>query len=109
MGEEPTMHYLLLYDVVPDYLQRRSAFRGAHLAQAWAAHARGELLLGGAFAEAADGAALLFTGDSPHAAEAFARADPYVRQGLVTQWRVLPWVTVVGAGAALPRRPGVDS
>lgn len=100
------MHYLLLYDVVPDYVERRAAFRGAHLAQGWAAHARGELVLGGAFAEAADGAALLFKGESPAAAEAFAKADPYVRQGLVTRWRVLPWLTVVGAAAVRPIRPG---
>jgi hypothetical protein len=25
------MHYLLLYDVVPDYVPRRAAFREAHL------------------------------------------------------------------------------
>ena len=103
------MHYLLLYDVVADYAQRRAAFRGAHLAQAWAAHARGELVLGGAFAEASDGAALLFKGDSPAAAEGFARADPYVRQGLVTRWRVLPWLTVVGAEAAQPLGPGLGA
>jgi uncharacterized protein YciI len=30
------------------------------------------------------------------AAEAFAAADPYVRNGLVTSWRVRPWTVVVG-------------
>jgi len=43
---------------------------------------------------------LLFAGDGAGAAEAFARADPYVRNGLVTAWRVREWVTVVGEGAA---------
>jgi len=54
------MHYLLLYDVVPEYGERRVAFRAAHLAHAWSAARRGELLLGGALAEPVDGAVLLF-------------------------------------------------
>jgi uncharacterized protein YciI len=96
------MHYLLFYDVVPDYLERRAALRAEHLALARAAHARGELVLGGALADPADGAVLLFRSDSPAVAEAFAAADPYVRQGLVTRWRVRVWATVVGDGAAVP-------
>ena len=56
------MHYLLIYDVSDDYLERRAAFRAEHLALAWAAHERGELLLGGALADPVDGAVLLFTG-----------------------------------------------
>jgi uncharacterized protein YciI len=39
------------------------------------------------------------------AAEAFAKADPYVAQGLVKEWRVRPWTTVVGKDAATPVRP----
>ena len=93
------MHYLLLYDVVPDYVERRAKFRAEHLALGRAAVARGELVLGGALADPVDGAVLLFRGDSPAAAEAFAAADPYVRHGLVTRWRVRPWTTVVGDGA----------
>lgn len=90
------MHYLLFYDVAPDYLDRRTAHRPEHLALARAAHARGDLLLAGALAEPVDGAVFLFTGESPAVAEAFAAADPYVRHGLVTAWRVRPWTTVVG-------------
>lgn len=95
------MHYLLFYDVAPDYVERRTALRAEHLALARAAHGRGELVLGGALADPVDGAVLLFRGDSPAAAEAFAAADPYVRHGLVTRWRVRPWTTVVGDGAAV--------
>ena len=98
---EVIMHYLLFYDVVPDYAERRLSLRSAHVALAREAVARGELLLGGALADPIDGAVLLFQGDSPDAAERFARADPYVQQGLVTRWRVRPWTTVVGAGAAV--------
>lgn len=101
------MHYLLLYDVVPDYVERRTAYRAEHLALARAAHARGELVLGGALADPADGAVLLFRGDGPAAAEAFAAADPYVKHGLVTRWRVRAWATVVGDGAEVKLPPRV--
>lgn len=90
------MHYLLMYDVVPDYPERRTLYRDEHLALARAAHARGELILAGALADPVDGAVLLFEGDSPGVAERFAESDPYVRNGIVTGWRVRPWTTVVG-------------
>jgi uncharacterized protein YciI len=93
------LHYLLLYDVVDDYVERRAPFRAAHLGLARAAVDRGALVLGGALDNPADGAVLLFKGDSPAAAEAFARADPYVRNGLVTRWRVREWTTVIGPDA----------
>jgi uncharacterized protein YciI len=99
------MHYLLIYDVVPDYVDRRAAFRDEHLSLAWQAQARGDLVLGGALADPVDGAVLLFSGESPAAAEAFAAADPYVRNGLVTRWRVRTWMTVVGSDAARQTRP----
>jgi hypothetical protein len=90
------MHYLLFYDVGPDYIQRRSEFRKEHLALAWESHSKGELILGGALADPVDGAILLFKGDSPAMAERFAAVDPYVKNGLVKKWRVRPWTTVVG-------------
>jgi uncharacterized protein YciI len=100
------MHYVLIYDVVPDYVTRRTAFRDAHLALAWQAADRGELVLGGALGDPVEGALLLFQGGGPEVAERFARSDPYVRNGLVTGWRVKPWNTVVGGLAATPVRPG---
>ena len=97
------MHYLLLYELAPDYLERRGEYRGEHLTLAWEASGRGELLLGGALTDPADRAVLLFT--SAEAADAFARSDPYVVNGLVTSWEVRSWTTVVGEGAATPIRP----
>jgi len=99
------MHYLLMYDLAPDYLERRAEFRGVHLKLAWEAHERGELVLGGALTDPVDGAVLLFKGDSSAAAERFANADPYVKHGLITRWRVRPWTTVVGRDASTPVRP----
>ena len=97
-------HFLLFYDYVPDVLERRGQFRGAHLDYAWAAVERGELLLGGAFADPVDGAVLMFSGDDKSVAEDFARADPYVTGGLVTRWHLREWTTVVGDLAASPVR-----
>jgi hypothetical protein len=102
------MHYLLIYKLAPDYLERRGALREAHLALAWAAHDRGELLLGGALTDPVDESILLFHGDSPAAAEQFAAADPYVHNGLILSWSVRPWTTVVGDGAATPVRPRTE-
>jgi uncharacterized protein YciI len=92
------MYYLLLYDVVDDYVERRAEFREAHLRLAREALERDELVMAGALWEPVDGAALLFRGDDRAVAERFAEADPYVRNGLVTNWRVRRWDVVVGAG-----------
>ena len=99
------MHYLLFYDLAPDYLERRAEFRTEHLKLAWEAHRRGDLVLAGALAEPADRAVFLFEGSSSEPAERFAESDPYVRNGIVTAWRVRPWTTVVGEDAASPVLP----
>ena len=91
------MHWLLFYEFVDDYLERRVPSREEHLGLIGAAHERGELVMAGALAEPADGAVLVFRGESGAAAEAFVAADPYVAAGLVTSWRVRPWTVVVGA------------
>lgn len=93
------MHYLLFYEAGADYEERRKPFRAAHLEHARAAAARGELVLGGAFANPIDGAVVLFRGDSPAATEQFANSDPYVVNGVVKRWYVREWTTVVGDGA----------
>ena len=96
------MHFLLFYDVVDDYVDRRGPFRAEHLSLVQQANDRGELVMAGALADPADGAVLVFRGPSPQPAESFARADPYVRNGLVKTWRVRKWNTVIGDGATFP-------
>ncbi|WP_343587890.1 YciI-like protein [Herbaspirillum sp.] len=95
------MNYLLIYDFVPDYLDRRPAHRGEHLALCKDAVARGELAAGGAVGDPPESGLLLFRSSATHA-EAFAAADPYVRHGLVTRWQVKPWSTVVGIPELVP-------
>lgn len=96
------MHYLLIYHLKPDYLEKRGQFRDEHLSMAWEAHKSGNLILGGALQEPADRAVLFFQGDSPNAAYNFAENDPYVKNGLVEKWEVRAWMTVVGDDAASP-------
>jgi hypothetical protein len=100
------MHYLLIYELSPDYLARRGEFRAAHLTLAWQAADRGELALAGAVGEPVEGAILLFSADSEAVPMAFARTDPYVRNGLVKSWRVAAWHTVAGPQASNPIYPG---
>jgi uncharacterized protein YciI len=93
-------YFALIYGAVPDYVERRSAFREQHLDVALAATERGELLLGGAFADPVDRAMLIFRADNRGVVEQFARNDPYVVNGLVTRWEVREWSVVVGAAYA---------
>lgn len=102
------MHFLMFYEFIPDYLERRPPFRSDHLNLAWEAQKRGELVLAGVFTDPTDSAVLLFKGDSPQVAEDFARADPYVTNGLVTRWHVRKWATVVGDDATAPVHPPRD-
>jgi uncharacterized protein len=90
-------YFALIYDAVPDYVERRSAFREQHLRVAKAATERGELLLGGALADPVDRALLIFRADNRGVVEEFARNDPYVVNGLVARWEVREWTVVVGA------------
>ena len=97
-------HFLLFYEAGPQYLERRPQFRGEHLKHAWDAHERGALIVAGALAKPVDGAVLMFVGEDKSVAEEFARADPYVTNGLVARWYVREWATVVGELAANPVR-----
>lgn len=99
------MHYILFYEVGDDYIERRAQHRDAHLTLGWEACDRGELVMAGALANPADGAVLVFKGDSPEVAERFAKADPYVTNGIVKRWYVREWMTVIGESCANPKRP----
>lgn len=88
-------YYVLTYDVVDGFVEKRTPYRPAHLEMARAAAARGELVMAGALGEPA-GALLVFRTADRAAAEAFAARDPYVTAGLVTRWTVRPWTVVIG-------------
>ena len=90
------MYYILFYKTVDNYIEKRAPFRTEHLGLAQQAFENGSLIMAGALADPPDGAVLLFKGDSPTVAENFANNDPYVKNGLIVEWSVRPWVVVIG-------------
>jgi uncharacterized protein YciI len=89
-------YFVLFYEVVEDFVARRTAFREEHLRLAREGHGRGEVVLAGALADPPDRALIVFRSNDKSVAEDFARQDPYVVNGLVRRWEVRPWNVVVG-------------
>ena len=94
------MYYLLFYDYVENAVERRAPHRERHHELARQSLERGELVMGGAFADPVDGAVLLFRAEDPSVVEAFVHEDPYVAGGVVTRWRIRPWTVVVGGASS---------
>jgi uncharacterized protein YciI len=92
-------HFLLFYEYVPDYMERRTAFRPAHFAHARAANERGELFLAGACTDGDPLGVLVFQAEDRALVEDFARNDPYTLNGITTSWKVREWTTVMGKDA----------
>ena len=89
-------HYILFYKTADDYLQRRGEFRQQHLSMAQESVEKGEIVMGGALADPPDQAVIVFKGEGPEIAENFAKNDPYVLNGVVTEWKVREWTVVIG-------------
>jgi uncharacterized protein len=86
---------VLFYDfVAEDLLERRAPHRPEHIALVREWMADGRVLMAGALGDPPHGGALVFATDDPAEPERFAGVDPYVREGLVTGWRVEPWDVV---------------
>ncbi|MEO8482249.1 MAG: YciI-like protein [Acidobacteriota bacterium] len=93
-------HFLLIYDYVADYMERRTAYRPAHFALAQAAADRGDLFLAGACTDQGEPlGVLVFKAENREVVEDFAKADPYVLNGVATGWKVREWTTVLGKDA----------
>jgi uncharacterized protein YciI len=90
------MYYMLLYEVVDDFINRRAPFREEHLGIVRKAHERGELFMAGALSDPVDSAALVFTTEDRAVPERFAENDPYVKEGLVRSWKIRKWDVVIG-------------
>lgn len=87
-------HQALFYDYAPDILDRRGPYREAHLAGLRAEKEAGRVLMAGALGDPPHGALIVFGDVDGDAIAGFVRADPYVRAGLVTAWRIEPWNVV---------------
>ena len=85
---------ILFYDYVPGIAEKRQPYREDHLGMLTDLLEQGKLRMAGAYADPLDGAALVF--NERAAAESFVARDPYVVNGLVTNWRIREWNVVVG-------------
>ena len=89
------MYYILNYDYVEDYLERRKPYREAHLDLAQSMLASGELVMAGTFNLPLHGAEILFKSGKDKVEE-FIDKDPYVKNGIVMNWKIKEWNVVVG-------------
>lgn len=84
-------HHILFYEYVESMLEERVPYREAHLAHLNEARETGIIVMAGALGDPPHGGALVFRETDPETIEAFVQADPYVKAGLVTAWRVERW------------------
>lgn len=89
------MWYLLIYQLIDNYLEAREAYRADHFQHVKAAQAKGAFFLGGAF-EGGKEAGLLFKVEDIKEIEEFVNNDPYYLAGLVTSWEAKLWHIVIG-------------
>ncbi len=87
--------YVLFYESADDVASKAPAHFPAHLARWKEFQGQGTLLMIGTFANAQEeGSMAIFT--TREAAEAFARSDPFVLNGVVRQWSVREWNEAIG-------------
>jgi uncharacterized protein YciI len=87
-------YFALFYDYVENIVERRAPYRPAHLELYRRWREDGRLVMGGAVGDPPHGALIVFDVEGRDEVEAFAAADPYVENGLVTARRVEPWAVV---------------
>src|SRR5579885_1678727 len=92
--ERPIVKYVLFYESADDVCSIAPLHYPAHRARFQDFHARGTLLMMGAFdGPPEEGAMAVFTMRA--AAEAFASDDPFVLHGVVRAWRIRAWNEVL--------------
>jgi uncharacterized protein YciI len=89
--------FLLKYDYVPDVLEKRGPYREEHIALAKKFIEEGSCLSGGPVGdvgmEVPRGA--LFVFNDADSAKKYAEGDPYVANGIVTDYSIEEWNVVV--------------
>ncbi|MBU1099213.1 MAG: hypothetical protein KKA84_02330 [Bacteroidetes bacterium] len=90
------MYCILFYEFVDGYLEKRIPYRQEHLNLVHEYIERDLLRLGGAFANPADSAALVFFAEDMSVVESFVKVDPYYTNALVKKYTIREWTVVVG-------------
>lgn len=93
----PAKQYLLHYSYIPEVLEKRGPYREGHLGLAKDFAAKGKCLFGGPSGdvgvEVPKGALFVFTDEQ--SAKDYANNDPYVANGIVTDWHVEEWTVAI--------------
>jgi uncharacterized protein len=94
----PEKLHILFYDYVDDLLERGGAHRVKQLALIKRWHEEGRIGMAGAVGDPPHAGVIVLREEDPEsaraAAEAFVAEDPYHPAGLVTSWRVEPFLNV---------------
>jgi uncharacterized protein len=91
----PEQLHILFYDYVPDVVERRAPYREGHLALIRRWHEAGRIVMAGGVGDPPRAGLIVLRADDPQAAaEEFVAEDPYQPAGLVTSWRVEPFLNV---------------
>jgi uncharacterized protein len=85
--------YVLFYQSAPDFAQKAPAHFPAHQARWREFASAGTLLMVGPFSNPQEGAMAIFT--TREAAESFAGEDPFVLNGVVSDWSVREWLEAI--------------
>jgi uncharacterized protein len=91
----PETLHVLIYEYVPDVVERRAPYREDHLARLRALCEDGVVVMAGGTGDPVSGALIVFRAPDATPAEEFARWDPYGKAGLVVSHRIEPWTVVV--------------
>jgi len=102
------MHYLLRYTYVSDVATRRAPYRAAHLKALWDEADAGRIVLAGGAGDPMSEGVIVFDVDDAQVVHDFAATDPYREAGLIEDYSVVPWHTVVGDLAHNPTRPDTN-
>ena len=91
----PEQLHILFYEYVPDVVERRAPYREGHLGLINRWHDEGRIVMAGGIGDPVHAGMIVLRADDPQAAaEAFVAEDPYQPAGLVTSWRVEPFLNV---------------
>lgn len=83
------MKAVVLYKSGPEVLTKAPIHYPAHKARVDAFHARGDLLAVGTWADPREGSMAVFR--TRAAAEEFVKDDPFVMQGVVSEYEIKDW------------------
>ena len=83
--------FVAIVETVPDYVERREAYRPAHRERLLKMKEEGKVMMGGAWADPVDGALLIFRAESLAEVQRMIEEDPYHQHGLWPAVRIREW------------------